>query len=198
MVHLIKTTLRPMFDIFFEKYPNYSIVLKATGDVSDKYEGKLPPQLIDFWNSYGFGIFMNGYLKLINPLEFQPVFDEAYDNTDVEIVFGVTALGDFLTWTGDAIRAVYFRNGKDSIIESGDDMEWFFDMDLADEGFLRANLSDHNYLTAKENHGALQYDECFGYVPLLSLGGQEKVEHLQKVKIKEHIAIIAQSFGKIK
>ncbi len=187
-----------MFDIFFEKYPNYSIVQKTPGDVLDKYEGKLPPQLIDFWNNYGFGIFMDGYLKLVNPLEFQPVFNEAYDNTDVEIVFGITALGDFLTWTGDAIRAVYFRNGEDSIIESGDDMEWFFDMDLADEGFLRANLNDKNYLIAKETLGVPQYDECFGYVPLPGLGGAEKVEHLQKVKIKEHISIIAQSFGKIR
>ena len=31
------------------------------------------------------------------------------------------------------------------------------------------------------------FDECYGYVPLLGLGGSEKVDNLQKVKIKEHI-----------
>lgn len=45
--------------------------------------------------------------------------------------------------------------------------------------------------------GVLKYDECFGYVPLLALGGSEKVENLKKVKIKEHIKLITQMVGKI-
>jgi hypothetical protein len=77
-------------------------------------------------------------------------------------------------------------------------MEWFFDMDLADEGFLRDNLNDKNYMAAKANLGEPGYDECFGYVPLLGVGGQEKAAHLQIVKIKEHISLIAQTLGKIK
>lgn len=187
-----------MFDTFFEKYPNYLIVQKPTEDVLDRFKGKLPPQLIDFWSTYGFGIFMNGYLKLVNPSDFQESLDEAYNNNEHEIVFGITALGDFLTWTGDAIRAVYFKNGSDSIIESGDDLEWFFDMDLADDGFLRDNLNDKNYLSAKNKLGEPNYEECYGYFPLLGLGGAEKMDNLQKVKIKEHISIIAQALGKIK
>ncbi|MEV4881637.1 DUF1851 domain-containing protein [Chitinophaga ginsengisegetis] len=187
-----------MFDTFFEKYPDYSTVQKPTVDVLDKFRDKLPIQLMDFWNAYGFGTYMNGYLKMVDPSEFQQLFDEAYNNMNNEIVFAVTGLGDFLTWTGDAIRAVYFKNGYDSIIESGDDMEWFFDMDLADEGFLRDNLNDKNYVAAKANLGEPGYDECFGYVPLLGVGGQEKAAHLQIVKIKEHISLIAQTLGKIR
>lgn len=186
-----------MFDTFFEKYPDYHIIQKPTEEVSNLFSGKLPSQIISFWNSYGFGVFMNGYLKLVNPSAFQAVFDEAYNNRDNEIVFGITALGDFLTWTGDAIRAVYFKNGFDSIIESGDDMEWFFDMDLADEGFLRDHLNDKNYLAAIERLGVPEYDECYGFVPLLGLGGPEKAEHLQKVKIREHLILITQMLGKI-
>lgn len=186
-----------MFTKYFEKYPHYTIVQKADDNVLNDFKDKLPAQLLDFWRVYGFGVFMNGYLKLVNPSEFQPCFDEAYDNREKEIVFGVTALGDFLTWTGDAIRAVYFKEGSDSIIESGDDMEWFFDMDLADEGFLRDNLNDKNYLAAKEKLGEPAYDECYGYVPLLGAGGAEKVGNLQVVKIREYISLIAQTLGKI-
>lgn len=46
-------------------------------------------------------------------------------------------------------------------------------------------------------YGKLNYDECFGYVPLLGLGGPEKVENLQKVKIREHIELISQLVGRI-
>ncbi|WP_214226659.1 T6SS immunity protein Tdi1 domain-containing protein [Pedobacter sp. B4-66] len=187
-----------MFDAFFEKYPEYVTIQLPTEDVLNSFKGKLPAQLTDFWKAYGFGIFMKGYLKVVDPSEYQQAFDEAYDNKNSEIVFGVTAFGDFLTWTGDAIRAVYFKNGGDSIIESGDDLEWFFDMDLADEGFLRDNLDDRNYLPAKEMLGELEFDECYGFVPLIGLGGAGKVDHLERVKIKEHISIIAQTMGKIK
>ena len=41
-------------------------------------------------------------------------------------------------------------------------------------------------------HGSLSFDECFGYVPLLGLGGAKKVENLKKVKIREHIELITQ------
>lgn len=186
-----------MFDQFFEKYPEYTIIQKPDENALQTFKDKLPAGLIDFWKAYGFGIFMNGYLKLIDPATFQPVFDEAYDNRENEIVFAITAMGDCLTWTGDAIRAVYFKNGYDSIIESGDDMEWFFDMDLADAGFLRDHLNDGPYLAAKEELGEPGYDECYGYVPLLASGGAEKKENLRVVKIKEYIALIFQMHGKI-
>lgn len=187
-----------MFNIFFEKYPDYVITQKAGEIELDCFKHRLPAQLIDFWGAYGFGTYMNGYLKLVNPMEFQPCFDDAYHNPNGEIVFGITAFGDCLTWTGDAIRAVYFKNGSDTIIESGDDMEWFFDMDLADEGFLRDNLNDNKYFPAKTRLGSLEFDECYGYVPLLGMGGSESIQNLQKTRIKEYLTIIAQSMGKIR
>ncbi len=69
-------------------------------------------------------------------------------------------------------------------------MEWFFDMDLADDGFLRDNLNDGNYLAAKKKLGEPNDEECYGYVPLLGLGGAEKADNLQKVKIEEHIGLV--------
>lgn len=45
--------------------------------------------------------------------------------------------------------------------------------------------------------GKIELNECFGYFPLLGLGGSEKVENLKKVKIREHIEIITQLVGKI-
>ena len=52
-----------------------------------------------------------------------------------------------------------------------------------------------DYAQAVEKYGKLADNECFGYVPLLALGGKEDVEHLQKVKTKEHIAVITQLTG---
>lgn len=186
-----------MFDKFFEQYPRHEVVRKPNGGTSDAFGGKLPSQLIEFWNAYGFGTYMDGFLKVVDPAEFQEVFDQAYNNQDDEIVIGVTAFGDFLTWTGDAVRAVYFKDGCDSIIESGEDFEWFFDMDLTDPGFLRDNLNNDDYPATKAKLGELGYRQCYGYVPLLGLGGTANVENLQTVDIEEHVSLIAQAVGRI-
>ena len=51
------------------------------------------------------------------------------------------------------------------------------------------------YPRIKEKLGALQGDECFGYVPALSAGGEETDEHIQVVKIFPYIDMAAQFIG---
>lgn len=55
----------------------------------------------------------------------------------------------------------------------------------------------HQYIEAVNKLGKLEQDECFGYVPLLGLGGSEKIQNLKKVKIREYIELISQLVGKI-
>jgi hypothetical protein len=187
-----------MFKVFFKKYPSFKLENKSDLDFVFLYKKKLPLELIQFFKEYGIGTYMDGFLKIINPNDFQDSLNEAYVNVNnKEIVFGVTAFGDYLVWGGDSIRLIKFRYGTSSIIENDDDMTWFFDMDLAEDGYVEDNFSIQNYQLAKEKLGKLSIDECYGYIPILAAGGTEKVENLQKVKIKEHIALISQFAGKI-
>ena len=187
-----------MFNKFFDKYPEYEVVKKADIAVLEEYRSTLPVELTEFWKTYGFGTYMDSYLKIINPNEFQDSLNEAFDNpNNKEIVFAISAFGDYFLWTGNAIRLVKFRYGTYSIIENGDDMSWFFDMDLADDQYVKHNLAKSHFELAKERLGELAYDECYGYVPILAAGGPEKVENIQKLKLREHILIISQLAGKI-
>jgi hypothetical protein len=186
-----------MFKDFFTKYPEYNVVEKPTLQVINNYKDKLPAELIEFWQQYGFGIYMDGYLKIVNPDIYQPILNEGYNTgNNKEIVFAVTALGDFLVWVGDAIRLVDFRHGNYAIINSSN-FTRFFERRLCDASFLKTELKDENYLPAKQNLGDLEFDECYGYVPFLGAGGTEKVENLQRVKISGHIAIIAGMMGRM-
>jgi hypothetical protein len=187
-----------MFKDFFTKYPDYTVVEKPSPQVINHYKNKLPAELIEFWQQYGFGSYMNGYLKIVDPDIYQPILNEGYDTeNNKELVFAVTGLCDFLVWVGDAVRLVDFRHGNYAIINSSN-LTRFFDRRLGDSSFLKTELKDENYLPAHLKLGKLEFDECYGYVPLLGAGGSEKVENLQKVKIREHIAVIAQTMGKLK
>ena len=72
-----------------------------------------------------------------------------------------------------------------------------FIQNLGDDYFLEKYFQIPQYIEAVNKLDKLEQDECFGYVPLLGLGGSEKVQNLKKVKIREHIELISQLVGKI-
>ena len=51
------------------------------------------------------------------------------------------------------------------------------------------------YRQAVLKDGPLSYNQCFGFVPLLALGGFKDVEHMDKVKVLEHSYLMYQLTG---
>ena len=41
---------------------------EITNDITlEEYSNKLPDEILNVWRQYGFGDFMNGYLRIVNP-----------------------------------------------------------------------------------------------------------------------------------
>jgi hypothetical protein len=51
---------------------------------------------------------------------------------------------------------------------------------------------------AVERLGVPNADECFGFTPLLVLGGPETPDHLEIVSLREHILLITQFAGPLR
>ncbi|WP_121616336.1 T6SS immunity protein Tdi1 domain-containing protein [Virgibacillus halodenitrificans] len=168
----------------------------ATEDVIFKYKEKLPEELIVTWKKYGFGTLINGFLKVINPNDYSDILERSYVRNEQAIPMFTTAMGDIIVWEKDKyVNLLNFRKGYVNVISSG--FEFFFD-DLQDKDFMNEELMWEPYPEAISKYSPPNYDECFGYTPLLGLGGTEKVENLKKVKLKEHILIITEFLGPIK
>lgn len=88
----------------------------------------------------------------------------------------------------------YYRIKYVNVVSSG--FEYFFD-DLKDNDFMNNELMWQPYPEAIRKYSAPNYDECYGYLPLLGLGGTKKVENLKTVKLIEHILIVTESMGPI-
>ncbi|WP_185425273.1 T6SS immunity protein Tdi1 domain-containing protein [Paenilisteria weihenstephanensis] len=161
----------------------------------EKYAGVVPEQVVAIWKSQGVGTMIDGYLKVIDPMEFEDILEESYIRFETAVPLFATAMGDLIVWEKNKyLNLLNFRRGTVNVIESG--FEFFLD-DLADKEFLDEELDWKPYENVVEVLGEPAYDECFGYVPLLALGGSEKVENLQKVKLREHILLISALAGKI-
>ena len=168
---------------------------RTNQDIIDKYKGKIPDELLLLWQQRGFGSIKNGFLKIINPDSFQNVIIDSYFRGNIAIPIFATGLGDIIAWEENRyLRMINYRKGKFKGISAG--FEFFFS-DLQDDSFCEKYLDWRPYADAIALYGNIGFDECFGYVPLLGLGGSEKVENLNKVKLIEHINLITHLMGAI-
>ncbi|MCD7742143.1 MAG: DUF1851 domain-containing protein [Ruminococcus sp.] len=167
----------------------------APEEIIKKYSSTLPKTLIEIWKSQGFGTIMDGYLKIINPDEYADIFNNSYYRSDVAIPIIVTAFGDIITWEKNKyVGIVQYRYGKSDLMITRFDL---FLMLLKDNSFTKQYFNLEMYKDAISLYGKPNYDECFGFVPILAIGGSEKVDNLKIVKTKEHIALIAEIIGEV-
>ncbi|MFY4775061.1 T6SS immunity protein Tdi1 domain-containing protein [Metabacillus sp. RGM 3146] len=162
-------------------------------EVINKYEGKIPDQVLGMWRSLGEGSILEGYLKVINPEIFGELLNEVYTRSEDAVPLFITSMGDIIVWEKERyLNLLNFRKNTVKVISAGFD---FFFEDLNDKSFIDEELDWQPYPEAVEKYGEPDYDECFGYAPIFGLGGPEKVENLKRVKLVEHIYLITQFMG---
>lgn len=167
----------------------------APEEIIQKYTKALPKALIEIWKNQGFGTIMDGYIKIINPDEYNEVLKDSYYRSDIAIPIAITAFGDIITWEKNKyVGIVQYRYGKSDVMIIGFDL---FLMLLKDSSFTKKFFNIEMYKKAVALYGNLNFDECFGFVPILVMGGSEKAESLKIVKAKEHIALINELAGSI-
>ena len=173
----------------FKKIHNVSV------EIIDKYKNQIPPELLTIWENLGFGSFLNGYLKIINPDDYMEILNNFYFMANSAIPIMITAFGDIITWeNGRYITIIMYRYKDFNIAVS--DFDLFLDL-LSESTFLKRNFQLELYNQCVSAHGLLEYAQCFGCVPLQKLGGIEKKENFKKVKIKEHISMMVDILGGI-
>lgn len=186
-----------MLATFFAHFPAYTISKKPSPDFIATYHDRIPSQLLEVWENYGFGTFCDGYLKVVNPDDYADLLADTYQLTSTAaptqaLVLFATAMSDLLIWEDGFLSILDYRHSQTNVISAG--LEFFFG-DLADGETLPEILRWEPYLAARERLGEPAFDECFGYVPVLALGGPETADHLQKVKLREHLYLISQLTG---
>lgn len=183
-------------DPFYLKNGNPGKRTPLEPSIVKQYAGILPDELLELWSSGGTGSYMNDFFWVVNPKDFQPLVDSIYKPfREPSVVFARDAYGDFFLWEKDCIKFVDVRHSDTEVI--GTNAKVFFNHKAIDWNYFSKRVKDKHYIEARQKLGPVQMDECYGYVPILAAGGAEKVENLQKVKLKEHISIILQMAGQI-
>ena len=172
------------------------------------YQGQsyFPEELIWIWENMGFGVYEDGFLQIVNPDEYEFVFEYIDKLLEPTVVWGVTALGDLLVWEGNdnwtiapdegnRIDLIDVSNLDNKVLGGAIDVD--LNILLGDEDDLIDFYNAKPYLQIKGKLPKLEYGQCYGYVPALALGGTKSNKNLKVVDTKSYIDIIGQSVGKI-
>lgn len=175
---------------FVKHHGNGSKCEDATKAIIEQYLAVLPAELIAFWSETGWCAFSKGLFWVVNPADFVGVADEWFETKDSLIVIGRSAFGNLLIWDGSKALFLDVLYGK--YIQLSEFIDDFFDMSLSDKSFLENVLNQSVFEQALQKLGELERDEVYAFEPALALGGEMIVDNLNKVKLKEHLSILAQ------
>lgn len=164
-----------------------------------RYRGKLPDQLLAYWEEHGWCGYANGLFWTVDPQEYEPVLDAWIGETrfmedDAYHVIARSAFGNIYFWgeqTGFAFKIfapgsyAMQRERKPSSLDR--QVQMFFALRTHKESDF-----DNLFSGALRKLGVLHHDEMYGFVPALALGGKAVLENLEKVKAVEHLVLLAQ------
>lgn len=150
----------------------------------------LPDELIQFFRDHGVGQYENGLFRTVTPMRAKPLAEAWGEPHASDSIFLVDAFGSFVYRDG---QDNHFVNvWSNTRIELFPDVTDVFDTQLCDPGFLKNIMLRPDFRAAVKRLGPPAEDECFGFFPAIALGGDGSVESLRKVKVREHLALLAQ------
>lgn len=173
-------------------FSDFKLYKKVEKETINKYRNIVGEDVIEIWEKYGFGSTFYGYFKIINPDDYQDLLEETYIMPFDDVPVFVTGMGDIITCDSMGSLAILdYRHQRSEVLWTQKEIEWDYFFDTYCEKYWQWNP----YFEAVKKYGEPKYDECFGYEPLLSLGGNETVENLKKVNFEVHITIMGQIQG---
>ena len=173
-----------------------------------KFKGKLPDQLLKYWELYGFSGYGKGLFWLVDPDEYEPALEEWIGDTpfmekDSYYVIGRSAFGNLFLWGTKSGQSLKICSIGDMISPKDDTVEITAGRaNQLVQNFLcllnKKSLDQNDYLDkplferALKTLGPLAPDEIYGFEPALVLGGKADLKFLRKVKAVAHLMLLAQ------
>ncbi|WP_435237815.1 GAD-like domain-containing protein [Psychromonas sp. PT13] len=172
------------------------------------FQNKLPERLLEYWKKYGFCGWGEGQFWTVNPSDYQELLELWLEGTelvgkDKYYVIARSAFGVLYVWgenSGQSLKIkpnfsmLFPANKANDLKDKGSEkaIDSFFFI-ITKSRIDEVDLNDYPLFDrALAKLGALEFDEMYGFVPALVLGGENSLQNLQKVKIQEHLYFLAE------
>ena len=171
------------FDLFVNKYPPGNDLRKPAAEMLEQFQGKLPTELLDFWQKYGFGNYGGGLLKIIDPTDYVDTLTLWLGEQEDCFPILMTGFGTLFIYrkrseTADdmCLLDIHYRRSGSFSTSFSDFFERILPAEKFVEQFLRVDL----FQEASAKHGGLAENEIFFFAPALAFGGTESIQYIEK------------------
>ena len=196
------------FEVFIDEFGEATHRIDVPAEAIEKWRGKLPDQLLTYWEQEGWSGYANGLFWIVNPDDYEDLVDEWLEDTSLEQidafhVIGRTAFGDLYVCGEHSganmtiscpINAI-FALPKDLKPKSREDRDWsvrsFIGLSV-NECDLKDESGRELFERALNKLGPLEQDEVYGFEPAIVAGGKMRLENLAKLKLDVHLTILRQ------
>ena len=197
------------FAIFLENFGPAIDKRRVPKASIDRYRGKLPTQLLEYWQEHGWAGYADGLFWTVNPEEYEPVLqawigDTDFVEHDTYHIIARSAFGVLLLWgerTGTSLTIMsldyvaFPSEGDEKDIAEGrsdDAVKCIFRFSAPEDFEYENDAAELLFQPALQKLGQLEHDEMYSFIPSRALGGPATLARLQKVKAIEHLVFIAQ------
>jgi len=196
------------FEYFLSKMGPQVQKIQPTEIQINKFSGKLPNKLLEYWVKYGWGGYHNGLFWITDPDEYSPAVEAWLDGTNINDkvnyhAIARSAFGRIFLWNKnvgqnvviDALYSQIITSPPDKYVVSGEDtksLQAFFSSTRADELDIEDIKEKTLFKRALKKLGPVASDEMYGFEPALSIGGVPKLENIAKIKIVPHLILLEQ------
>ena len=180
------------FDPLIRKYSPDPCLRKPTSETLDRFRGKVPAELLAFWQEYGFGNYGGGVLKVVDPADYVDTLTLWLGEQEGCLPILMTGFGTLfiyrrLSETADdmCLLDIHYRRSSSFSVGFSDFFERILPSEKFAEQFLRVEL----FREASAKHGRLDENEIFFFAPALAFGGHESIQQVEKgnAAIHQHL-----------
>lgn len=160
----------------------------------DRYADLVPDVVLAVWREHGLATTANGFVRFADPTSLVDLVSDTTARFGDAVALFTTAFGDVGVLKNGYVQILKYRHGRVNTMTNRP--EWLLKIIGTTTGREDARHLDWNpYPEAVERLGVPAADECFGYSPLLVLGGSERADALEVVALREHVLLITQVAG---
>ena len=173
----------------------------------ERYRGKVPDAMIEFWQQNGTGIILNGYFQFCDPDKYASIMKFVFDgDPDIEAekthVLGFGAFGTIFAWNevyqNVDIDLVGGKVSCQALIDGetyNPNIAVTSSLMLLDGSTLDEYDSNAKKLfkPARSKLGKLGVGQIYGFRPIVALGGNRTLDSLTIYDALPHMAIMAQA-----
>jgi hypothetical protein len=180
----------PQFEEFKKKHGPGTQCRPATEKSLKAYRKLLPESLIAEWEEAGWCAYGEGLVWIVNPDELKAAVKEWLGASNKALPFARSAFGHLFLWDEKGAHMLDPHYG--TIAKLIDDIPLVLNYTFCSKQYLDKVLDQKLFRKSLKKLGALDFDECYGFEPAIALGGPGTLDTIRKVKLREHLSILAQ------